>query len=71
MLIIYVMLLRGMQNIESLFSKKRKGKGMLKIEMKKCKKCGKTYTWKSGGIAANPKDFMDFGMCTVCTERVL
>ena len=42
---------------------------MLKIEMKTCKNCGKTYTWKSGGIVASPKDFMDFGMCPVCRAK--
>ena len=42
---------------------------MLRIEMKKCKSCGKIYTWKSGGIVPNPKDFMDYGMCAVCRAR--
>lgn len=42
---------------------------MLKIEMKTCKNCGKIYTWKSGGIVARPKDFMDFGMCPACRGK--
>ena len=45
------------------------GGNMLRIKMKRCKKCGKLYTWKSGGIVATPKDFMDFGMCTRCRVR--
>lgn len=42
---------------------------MLRVEMKKCKECGKIYVWKSGGIVAKPKDFMDFGMCAKCRAR--
>ena len=42
---------------------------MRKIEVKKCKKCGKAYVWESGGIVSTPADYMDLGMCSSCRVK--
>lgn len=42
---------------------------MRRIEIKICKKCGKTYLWESGGIVSTPVDFLDYGMCPVCRVK--
>ncbi len=43
---------------------------MRRMEVKTCKKCGRTYLWESGGIVATPGDYMDCGMCPACRIRV-
>jgi len=42
---------------------------MLRVEFKICKKCGKTYTWTSGGIVAGPNDYKDPGLCEKCRAK--
>lgn len=42
---------------------------MLKVEFRICKKCGKTYTWKHGGIVAGPNDYRDNGLCEKCKVK--
>lgn len=42
---------------------------MRKIELKKCRKCGKTYVWKSGGFVPGIMDHADYGMCAKCRVK--
>jgi len=42
---------------------------MLRVEFKFCKKCGKKYTWTSGGIVAGPKDYKDPDLCEKCRAK--
>jgi len=39
---------------------------MRRIEVRICKKCGKTYMRESGGIVSTPADYLDDGMCRSC-----
>ena len=42
---------------------------MLHIDLKTCKKCGKPYVKRSGGIVPDVKDFWLYDLCPVCEAK--
>lgn len=44
---------------------------MIKIHAKECKRCGKIYMDKSGGIVMNPEEMKNSDLCEECKEKTL
>ena len=42
---------------------------MVHIEVKNCRKCGKTYVKRSGGIVPDVRDLLFYDLCPVCEAK--
>lgn len=43
---------------------------MLRIEYRRCRKCGRQYVWTGGGFISNPREYLDSGLCKRCVIKL-